>query len=164
MKIKKKLTIHKLILIIVVILGLLLAKKAIETLTTEHGMWYINFGVRVPTPEKEEKPFYESGPTGDGEIYTICEYSDRNFEKLTNMPIWKKIDTQADIDLINERLKTITNWITSQGTKNNDLLLKYPVPINKGNLYYLKSKSSDGFFLLICDKQSNKLYGLELTN
>ncbi|GKU25469.1 hypothetical protein [Clostridium folliculivorans] len=133
-------------------------------MTTEHGLWYINFGVKVPTPEKESKAFYESGPTGDGEIYTICEYSDKNFQRLINMSIWKEINSQTDIDLISDRINTIKNWITNNGTKNNDLFLKYPVPINKSNLYYLKSKDSDGFFLLICNKQSNKLYGLELTN
>ncbi|MBK1809040.1 hypothetical protein JHL18_00040 [Clostridium sp. YIM B02505] len=164
MRTKKLLTIPKLILIIVIISGVFLGKKAVETTTTEHGLWYINFGIKVPTPAKEMKPFYESGPTGDGEIYTICEYSDKNFKKLVNMSIWKEINTQSDIDLINDRVKIINKWVTSNGTKNNDLFLKYPVPTTKGNLYYLKPKASNGFFLLICDKQSNKLYGLELTN
>lgn len=131
-------------------------------INTEHITWLFNYGIKVP--KTETYAYYESGPRGDGEIYTICQYDDKGFQKLASMHIWSTISNQSEIDSINNHIATMKDWISLSNTPDKEIFSKYPILIKKGYLYYLKPKESDGFFLLVANKDNKKLYALELTN
>lgn len=128
-----------------------------EALSSVHGTWPSYYGIRVPDPTVEICAFSESGPFGEGEIYTICEYNDENFEKLTSMKIWSTFQSPDDIASICEYITTIKEKINS----SDQLFKQYHLQVKEGYLYYLKLRDEGGFFLLIVNTDTKKLYALE---
>jgi hypothetical protein len=97
---------------------------------------------------------------GEGEIYTICEYNDENFEKLTSMEIWSTFQSPDDIASICEYITKVKQMI-DYGGSSDKIFKQYHLEVKEGYLYYLQLQDDGGFFLLIVNTDTKKLYALE---